>query len=90
MLLVETHLNRTSALSLIDGLAHRVGNGIGIHDDLAVRVARGASDRLNKRATIAQEALFIRIENRHERNLRQVKTLAQQVDAHENIDFSLA
>ena len=77
MLLVVRRLNRTAARGLINRLAHRIGHRVRIHNDLAVRIARGAADRLNKRAPVAQEALLVRVENGHERHFRQVKTLAE-------------
>ena len=53
-------------------------------------VTRGAAHRLNERATVAEEALLIRIKNRHERDLRNVEALAKEVDAHEHVDLAHA
>ena len=36
----------------------------------------------------AQEAFLVRIENRHQRNLRQIQALAQQVDADQHVELA--
>ena len=58
---------------------------VGVHDDLAADVARGPADDLDERPGAAQEALLVRIEDGHQRHLRQVDALAQQVDAHQHV-----
>ena len=90
MVLVELHLDCAAAIGLVDGLAHRVGDRVGIHHHGTVGVACRAADSLDERATVAQETLFVRIENRHERDLGQVEALAQQVDAHKHVNLALA
>ena len=52
---------------------------------LAVRVPRSAPDRLDQRRLAAQEALLVRVEDRDERDLRQVEPLAEQVHADEDV-----
>ena len=61
-----------AALSLLDGLGHGRGDGVGVHVDLAGDVAGGASDGLDEGAGRAQEALLVRIQDGHQRDLRQV------------------
>ena len=71
---------------LVDRQPHRVGDLVGVHDDLARHVARRAADRLDERAVVAQEALLVGVEDRDERDLGQVEALAQQVDADEHVE----
>ena len=58
---------------------------VGVHDDLAVDMARGAADRLDQRALGAQVALLVGVQDRDQRNLGQVQTLAQEVDADDHV-----
>lgn len=48
VLLVIFQLQAAAAVGLVDGLLHRLRNGIGIHDDLAVNVTGGTAGRLGK------------------------------------------
>ena len=88
MLLVVGHLDLAAARRLVDGLAHGVRDGVRVHDDLALRVARGAADGLDERTAVAQKALFVRVEDGDQRDLRQVQALAQQVDANQHVDLA--
>ena len=65
--------------------AHRRRLLVGVHDHLAADVPGGAADRLDQRGLAAQEALLVGVEDRHERDLRQVEPLAQQVHAHQHV-----
>ena len=49
-------------------------------------MARGASGDLRERPDVAQESLLVGVEDRHERHLRQVESLAQQVHAHQHVE----
>ena len=51
-------------------------------------MARRAPDGLDERAVAAQKPFLIRIENRDERHLGQVESLAQQVDADEHVELA--
>ena len=86
MLLVVLELQGASALGLVDGELHRLGDAVGIHDDLAVEVAGSTAGGLGEGAAAAQEALLVGVEDGHERDFGQVEALAQQVHAHEHID----
>ena len=88
MLLIIRHLFLTSALGLDYCAFHRRGNGIGIHDNLAVCVSCRAPYRLYKRCFGAQEALLVGVEDYDKRDLGNIKTLTQQVYADEHIKFS--
>ena len=69
-------------------VAHRLGDSVGVHDHLTVRVSRGPSDRLDQRSRRAQEAFLVRVEDAHERHFRQVEALTQEVDADENVELA--
>ena len=64
----------------------RIGHLVGIEDDPAVDVARGAADRLHQRGRRAQEALLVGVEDRHQRAFGDVEALAQQVDADQHVE----
>ena len=83
---VVGHLDSTAALGLGDGTVHAVRHLIRVHDDKALGVAGGAADGLDEAGLAAQEALLVRIKDGHKAHLRQVQTLAQEVDAHHHID----
>ena len=85
VLLVVGDLDRAPAVGLVDRLGHRVGVLVGVHQHLAADVARRAADRLDQRRLAAQEALLVGVEDRDQRDLRQVEPLAQQVDADEHV-----
>ena len=80
-------LDHPPALGLADRGLHRVGDGVRVHQDLAVDVARGASDRLDQRRVGAQEPFLVRIEDRHQGHLGQVEPFAEQVDPHEDVEL---
>ena len=88
--LVKRHLDLATTACLVYGLAHGVSHRVGIHDDLALGVARRTSDCLDERTAVAQKALFVGIKDRHERYLGQVEALTKQVDAHKDVDLALA
>ena len=72
MLFVICHLNLTTALRLLDGLFHRIGHNVRIHDDMSLRISCGTANRLNQRTAVAQEAFLVSVENCHQRDLRKV------------------
>ena len=53
-------------------------------------MAGAAADGLNQRSRRPQEAFFVGIENRDQRNFRQVESFAQQIDADQYIELTLA
>ena len=81
-------LDHPAALGLADRRLHRVGDGVRVHQDLPVDVARGATDRLDQRGVGAEESFLVGVEDRHERDLGQVESLAEQVDADEDVELS--
>ena len=74
------------AVGFADGAFHRAGDPVGIHDDAAFGVTRGAADGLHQRGFRAQEAFFVRVQNRHETAFGDVQALAQKVDADEHVE----
>ncbi len=90
MLFVVSLLDATAAGRLVQGDAHGIGDGICVHDDAACRIARRAPDGLNQAALVAQEALFVCVQDAHERHLGQVESLSQQVNAHQHVKLSRA
>ena len=88
MCAVELVLQFPAPLRLVHCIAHRGRYGVGVENDHSLGVAGGAADRLDKARLTAQEALLVRVQYRHQRHLRQIKPLAQQVDAHQHIELA--
>src|SRR4051812_31824027 len=78
-------LDHPPAVGLGDRPAHRLGLLVGVHQHLAVHVARGPADGLDERRLAAEEPLLVGVQDGHQRDLRQVQPLAQQVHAHEHV-----
>ena len=85
MFLVVADLFLSSPQRLVDGELHGGGDGVGIHDHLAVHVTGGAACGLRQAAMAAQEAFLVGVEDSHERHLGQVEAFTQQVYTHEHI-----
>ncbi len=75
MLLVVRHLNTATATRFLDGLIHRVGDLVSVHDYPAVGIARRAANGLNQGTMIAEETFLISIEDRHQRYFGQIQAL---------------
>jgi hypothetical protein len=69
---------------------HGVGHLVRVEDDLALDVARGPARGLDQRGLGAQEALLVRVQDGHQRDLGQVQALAQQVDADQAVEVLAA
>ncbi len=54
-----------AAIGLVQGAFHRTRDPVRIHNHPPVGVARGPPDGLHQRGFGAQEAFFIRVEDRH-------------------------
>ena len=67
-----------------------VGHHVGVKNHLAVEMPRGAAGGLNQTRFAAQKTFLVGVENRHERNFRQIQPFAQQIDADEHVEFALA
>ena len=83
---IERSLLGAAPLGLSDGLAHGFGRAVGVQNGLAVQITRRAANGLDQAALRAQKALFVGIQNGHQRHLGDVQPLAQQVDAHQHIE----
>ena len=79
-----------TAFGLADGALHRIRHGIGVQYRGSVDVARGPADGLDERALRAQEAFLVGVQHCNERNLRDVESLAQQVDSDQHIELAQA
>ena len=88
--LVVIHLFFASSIGLFDGEAHAFGDFIGIENYLTMDITGGAASGLGQRTVRPQKALFIRIEDGHERNFRQVQSFAQEVDTDEDVEQPFA
>ena len=67
--LVVLHLHRATAIGLIHSPLHGPCNFVGIEHRLAFKVSCRATNGLNQRLLRAQKALFVRIKDRHQRDL---------------------
>ena len=88
MLLVEIVLNSPAALRLLHGRPHGGSDFICIQDDQALGVSGGAADGLDQGRLAAEESLFVRVQHRHQADLRQVQALPQEVDAHQHVELA--
>jgi hypothetical protein len=75
-----------AAIGLGDRALHRAGDLVGIEDDAAVDIARGAADGLDQRGLRAQKAFLVGVENGDQRAFGNVEAFAQQVDADEDVE----
>src|ERR1017187_6858274 len=90
VLLVVSALNGAPAVGLVQRFPHRVGHLVGVKNGAAAQVTRATADGLDQRSRRTKEAFLVGIENRHQRDFRQVETFAQQIDADEHIELALA
>ena len=88
VLLIIGNLYFTATCGFIQRLLHGIRYFIRIHNDLSMGITGSTTDNLNQRALTSQEALFIRIQNGNQRNLRYVQTFTKQVDTDQHIVFS--
>ena len=77
MFQVILHLLVSATIGFIYCDTHTIRHFIGIHNNPTFIIPGSPANRLNKRSFGTQKALFIRIENRDKRNLRQIKPLTQ-------------
>ena len=84
--LIVLLLQRTAAVRFVDRRAHGIRYRIRIHDHMPLRIAGGAADRLDQRRLRTQEAFLIRIQDRYQRNLRNIQPLPQKVNANQHVE----
>ena len=82
---VVSYLYLATAITLLNGVAHRVSDIISIEDYQTVCISRGTSCYLRERTYVTQESLLVGIENHHKAHLGQIQTLTQEVYAHQHI-----
>src|SRR5258708_14681744 len=87
---VVRELRGAPPVHLAEGALHRAGLAVGVEPGAAGEMARRPAHRLIEGAGGAQEALLVGVEDRYERHLGHVETLAQEVDAHEHVEFTQA
>ena len=78
-------LHGPAPVGLVDRPPHRVGHHVGVHDDPPVDVPGRPPDRLYERGLRAQKSLLVGVQDRHEADLRQIESLPEQVDAHDDV-----
>src|SRR5215470_3156741 len=86
--LVVGDLLASPAFRFLDRRLHRVGHLIGIQDRGAVDVPRGTTYGLDERALGAQESFLVGVEHRHQRDLRDVETFAEKIDADQHVELA--
>ena len=69
---VVSQLFFAPAVGLVDRLLHALRDFVCIHDYTPVQVSGGTAYGLCQGAVRTEESLFVGIQNRYERNLRQV------------------
>ncbi|KAF1858232.1 hypothetical protein Lal_00014732 [Lupinus albus] len=87
---VERDLLGAAAFRLVDRTLHRIRDLVRVQDRHAVQVTGRAADGLDQRTLAAQEAFLVGVQHGDERHFRQVKTLAQQVDADDDVERAQA
>ena len=90
MFFVVRHLLGAAAVRFVDGKLHRIGDTVGVHNDMSLRVTGRAPNGLDQRSARAQETFLIRIQDGNQRDFRQVEPFAQQVDAHDHVEDTQA
>jgi len=59
---------------------------MGIHDDMSVRIASGATDNLEEGSFRAEESDFLSIEDPDERRLRKVESFSEKIHSYDHVD----
>ena len=67
-----------------------VGHHVGVENHFAIEMPRGAPGGLDQARLAAQKTFLVGVENRHERDFRQVQAFAEQIDADQHVEFALA
>ncbi len=86
VVLVVGHLLLAARFRDGDHSLHGVREPLRVHDHLAMDVPGRAPRRLDQGRLRSQESLLVRVENGHERDLRQIQPLAQKVDADQAVE----
>ena len=89
VLLVVLFLQRPAARGFVHRPLHRIGDSVGVQNHLRVHVPRRPADRLHQRRLAPQKAFLVGVQNRHQRNFRQIEPFAQQVHADQRLELPL-
>ncbi len=84
------HLLGTACVGGVDGGLHGGRNLIGIHYGQAVEISRRTAHCLSQGTLRAEETLLVGIEDCDERDLGHIETLAEHIDANEDIKDAFA
>ena len=74
-----------AAAGLLDRIAHGIRHIVRIHDHMTFTVSCGTSDGLDQRCLRPQESFLVRIQDRNQRDFRNIQSFSQQVDSHQHI-----
>ena len=77
-----------ASFGLLDGVLHGVGDAVGVHVHFAGNIAGRATNGLDQGRCGTEKTFFIGIQNGNQGDLGQVKTLAEEVDAHKDVVFA--
>src|SRR5262249_9108918 len=77
-------------VGLLQSALHRAGYLVGVQNGLAVDVTCRATDRLDERVVRSQESFLVSIEDRDQRYLRHIQSLAQEVDSNQHVKLAEA
>ena len=64
-----------------------LGLDVRIEDHFTIQMTGSTARGLDQARFAPQKALFIRIQNRHERHFRKVKAFTQKIDPNQHIEF---
>ena len=84
--LVVGHLFLAAPVGLGQRALHAARHPVGIHDDAAFGVARGAANGLDQRGLGPQEAFLVCVQNGDQPAFGDIQPLAQQVDADKHVE----
>ena len=83
-------LRGAAAIGLVDSPLHGARGVSAYRMARPIDVARRAADGLDQRRRRSQKAFLVGVENRHQRNFRQIQSFAQQVDADQHVELAAA
>ena len=85
--LVIRLLDFPPSVRLINGSPHGIRNGIRVHNYVSLRVPCRPPDGLDQRSFRTEKTFLIRVQDRDQRNFRNIQAFPQKVDAHQNVKY---
>ena len=70
----------------LDRIFHGFGYTVAVKNDFRIDVAGRAANGLNQRGFAAQKPRFVGVEDRDQRDFREIQAFTQQVDADERLN----